>query len=1001
MTKFQFNKVILQLKDPTTYWKLFVVAIAYWLTGKLSLIDPLSPPSISLIWLPSGVAVAALLRWGGLMSIAIFIGACLLNLYSDNILLTSTIMAFGSTLGAYYIFLHLKKYRFHTPNSQTSDVFHFFLATIIGTAISAFVGNFSSWESSFTQTKTTSYLTWWAGDMVGVFLIAPFLLSLNKFQINKFLSNYKEFLIYALFFIGVHWLVFYSPYSLLNRSFIAIIITLWAAFRFGSLGASLITILSAGIAAFSAFQKIGPFYFENQLSSYIVVWLYMTSLSGVSILISTLQTERTLVVTELKDSYDRIQKVASRLPGVILQYKVNADRNSEVLYASESIFSLLEVTANEIKNDFEKLLKQIDDQDIDRYIATLRHAYKYFLPYRIEFRFHRKNGEIRWLYIDAIPERLPKKESLWHCFISDITDRKLSEEHLHIAAITFESQVGTFVTDENWKILKVNKAYTQITGYEAHETLGKYSPRLYTEKQDEHFYKKIELSLIEKHFWQGELWNKRKNGEIFPLAMTVTAIINEQGKTTHFVCTFTDISINKGYEEEILNLAFYDSLTQLPNRRLLMDRLQQIISLNQRDGGYSAIYFIDLDNFKTLNDTHGHDAGDILLIEASKRLQTCIRESDTVARLGGDEFVVVINALGDNADNAMIHADRVGEKIRSLLCQPYELGDLIHHGSGSIGVCLFQGNDVTVKDLFKRADTAMYEAKTSGRNAIRFFDPAMQAVLVVRMMLESNLRNALILNQFSLHYQIQVDADGKILGAEALLRWVHPDRGFISPLEFIPLAEQTGLIVPIGIWVMNTACAQLQEWANNPSTEHLSLAVNVSAKQFKQADFVDSIVDIVNNYHFDISRLKIELTESTILDNVEDTSDKMHQLKKIGIGFSMDDFGTGYSSLAYLQKLPLNQLKIDQSFIQDISNDENDATIVRTIISLGNNLGLHVIAEGVETLEQRQFLIDHDCRAFQGYLYSKPLTITDFNNLLNSSLENHPYINQTPTMQVL
>jgi diguanylate cyclase (GGDEF)-like protein len=427
-----------------------------------------------------------------------------------------------------------------------------------------------------------------------------------------------------------------------------------------------------------------------------------------------------------------------------------------------------------------------------------------------------------------------------------------------------------------------------------------------------------------------------------------------------------------------------------------MDRLQHQIALNQRDTNHSAILFIDLDNFKTLNDTRGHDAGDLLLIEVAQRLQTCVRESDTVARLGGDEFVVVLQDLSPISEEAVMQADRIAEKILALLNEAYQITDFVHHGSGSIGVCLFQGGDITVKDLFKRADTAMYEAKTSGRNAVRFFDPAMQAVLVVKMMLESNLRVALALEQFKLYYQIQVDAEGKVIGAEALLRWIHPDRGFIPPAEFIPVAEQTGLIIPIGNWVMDTACHQLKKWARSPKTADLTLAVNVSAKQFQQSDFVAAVTETVRLHNIDPTRLKIELTESTILDNVDATTEKMHQLKKLGIAFSMDDFGTGYSSLAYLQKLPLNQLKIDQSFVRDLSDDENDATIVRTIISLGINLGLNVIAEGVETVAQRRFLIEHNCLAFQGYLYSKPIPIEGLDSLLDGEFNDQAFFLTPP-----
>ncbi|WP_394780270.1 putative bifunctional diguanylate cyclase/phosphodiesterase [Undibacterium sp.] len=418
-----------------------------------------------------------------------------------------------------------------------------------------------------------------------------------------------------------------------------------------------------------------------------------------------------------------------------------------------------------------------------------------------------------------------------------------------------------------------------------------------------------------------------------------------------------------------------------------MDRLQHLISLSKRSENHSAILFIDLDNFKTLNDTRGHDAGDLLLVETASRLQTCVRDSDTVARLGGDEFVVVLEELSIVRDEAVQQADRIANKIRMLLSEPYHIMDFEHHGSSSIGVCLFHGGDITVKDLFKRADTAMYEAKTSGRDAVRFFDPAMQAVLVVRMMLESNLRVALAQNQFKLYYQVQVNADGQLIGAEALLRWIHPDRGFISPAEFIPLAEETGLIVPIGNWVLETACAQLKKWEAKEDTRDLTLAVNVSAKQFQQVDFVEKLRSMLLRTAINPTRLKIELTESTILDNVDSTTAKMHELRGLGIAFSMDDFGTGYSSLAYLQRLPLNQLKIDRSFVRDISDDENDATIVRAIISLGVNLGLNVIAEGVETLAQRSFLIEHDCHAFQGYLFSKPLPLEGFQELLKKSRE--------------
>jgi diguanylate cyclase (GGDEF)-like protein/PAS domain S-box-containing protein len=685
-----------------------------------------------------------------------------------------------------------------------------------------------------------------------------------------------------------------------------------------------------------------------------------------------------------------MHKIASRLPGLILQYRIHPDNSTSIPFASAAISSLLELEHDEVRSDAAQIFQRVDPFDRAQGIHKFQNAMQQMAPWQDEFRYYRRDGSVRWLYIDSLPEKEDDTGSiLWHCFITDVTERKQAESELRIAACTFESQEGIFVTDAKWRILKINQAFTRISGFETTDLQGQFPPRHVTTSQNLAFFKKIQTTLDELHFWHGELWNIRKDGSVYPMLITLTAILDEQGKLTNYIGSFTDISRNKGYEAEIRNLAFYDSLTQLPNRRLLMDRLTHLISVSQRNQSHSAILFIDLDNFKTLNDTRGHDAGDLLLVETSRRLSSCVRESDTVARLGGDEFVVVLEELSEQRDEAMRQTDKIAEKIRQILSEPYQIADFEHHGSSSIGVCMFSGSDTTVKDLFKRADTAMYEAKTAGRNAVRFFDPAMQAILVVRMMMESNLRIALSQQQFELHYQCQVNADRKLIGAEALLRWHHPDRGYISPAEFIPLAEETGLIIAIGNWVLETACAQLKRWEQNAATAHLSLAVNVSAKQFQQSDFVEQVTEMVRRHAINPAHLKIELTESTILDNVDATTEKMSQLGKSGIRFSMDDFGTGYSSLAYLQRLPLNQLKIDQSFVRDLSEDENDATIVRTIISLGVNLGLHVIAEGVETEAQHKFLLAHHCHAFQGYLFSKPLPLDDFMMLV--SQQEHRY----------
>ena len=438
----------------------------------------------------------------------------------------------------------------------------------------------------------------------------------------------------------------------------------------------------------------------------------------------------------------------------------------------------------------------------------------------------------------------------------------------------------------------------------------------------------------------------------------------------------------KQAEKQIEHLAYYDPLTQLPNRRLFLDRLQQALAGCARSGRKGALLFIDLDNFKILNETAGHDVGDQLLIEVARRIGNCARNGDTVARLGGDEFVVLLEDLSSARREAAAEANEVGERILSALAQPYTIAGRLHHSAASIGVTLFIDAVDSLDELLKQADIAMYQAKSAGRNTLRFFDPEMQGALAARAVLESALRLAILDRQFILYYQPQVDRAGEIIGAEALLRWRHPERGLVPPGEFIPLAEETGLILPIGQWVLEAACSQLKHWADDPRARDLQLAINVSARQFRQADFVDTVRRALERADAPAAKLKLELTESLIVDDIEGTIEKMRALKELGVGFSLDDFGTGYSSLSYLTRLPLDQVKIDQSFVRKLPDSASDAAVVVTIITLAKILGIAVIAEGVETEAQRQFLERHDCPTYQGFLFGRPVDIADFERLL-------------------
>jgi diguanylate cyclase (GGDEF)-like protein/PAS domain S-box-containing protein len=546
------------------------------------------------------------------------------------------------------------------------------------------------------------------------------------------------------------------------------------------------------------------------------------------------------------------------------------------------------------------------------------------------------------------------------------------EADLRISATAFETQEAMVIMNHKNVILRCNQAFLDQTGYSAEELVGKTPDFLKSNRHGPEFYDALVRTLKQIGNWQGEIWMRRKNGDFFPSLHTITAVKGIKGWVTHYVGMHTDITERKAAETEIQQLAFYDPLTQLPNRRLMMDRLHHALANSARSSLMGGIFFIDLDNFKTLNDTRGHDQGDKLLQQVAQRLKLCMREEDTVARLGGDEFVVMLEGLNESATEAANQAKTVGEKILLALNQAYELDGADYRSTPSIGVTLFMGHKDSVDELLKRADVAMYQAKSAGRNTLRFFDPGMQAAVMARAALEEEIREGLKKNQFLLHYQGQVDQFGKLVGSEALIRWQHPQRGLLLPADFIPLAEEIGLILPLGQWVLDTACKQLVAWAGQPETMHLRLAVNLSVYQVRHPDFVAQVLRIMKETGANPSRLKLEITETLLFDNVEDTIAKMTLLKSSGVGFSLDDFGTGYSSLSYLKRLPLDELKIDQSFVRDVCAGGYDTAIVNTIVTLAQSLGMVVIAEGVETQVQRDVLATQGCYQYQGYFFDRP-----------------------------
>lgn len=621
------------------------------------------------------------------------------------------------------------------------------------------------------------------------------------------------------------------------------------------------------------------------------------------------------------------------------------------------------------------LMAQHLDEVICRHIAQ---------ESQLDFRILRRDGNIRWIahHCHAITQSNGEYSGR-RASNRDITDRKQIEQALleqkNFLATVLETEPECVkVIQANGTLLQMNQAGLSMLEVNSVEEAN--AQRLINFVVPEHRAAFLNCSqrVLAGETCTLEFQVQGKRGTLRWLETRAAPLRDPEGKISHLLGVTRDITQRKATEDEIKQLAFYDTLTQLPNRRLLLDRLRLALASSSRSNRQNALLFIDLDNFKSLNDTLGHDVGDQLLQQVAQRLASCVREGDTVARMGGDEFVIMLNNLSENIEEAATQTKAVAEKILAKVNQPYMLAGRECRSSPSIGATLFIDHQDSIEELLKRADLAMYQAKAAGRNTLRFFDPEMQTAVTERTELEADLRTSLAMNQFLLYYQSHVDEKGRVTGAEALLRWQHPRRGLLNPADFIPLAEETGLILPLGQWVLETACIQLAAWAAQPENAHLTLTVNVSARQFLNPDFVPQVLAALDHAGADGHKLRLDLNENMLMRNEKDALTKMAALKAKGVRFSLDNFGINYFSLTCLNRLPLDQLKIDQSIVRDILTDAGDATIARTILAMAQSMGLEVIAEGVETGEQREFLAKMSCQAFQGYLFSRPTSKEEF-----------------------
>lgn len=723
-------------------------------------------------------------------------------------------------------------------------------------------------------------------------------------------------------------------------------------------------------------EKIFSIFVEYTLWPLVIVQLSSTLLLGL-ILRNIHQQNNNRDALHESEAY--LRAITEAIPDIALV--IDEKGNYTVIKSSEKHIlptSSTRPTSKRLQNRFPQGQVELLMQFIQMTLASKE-------PQTIEYSMHTKMGkrtfEGRARRLDMLNGDLPAVIFM----ARDITERVALEQEIRIAAIAFECQQGMLITDAQTRIIKVNGAFSKLSGYSEDEVLGLPTRILASGKQGPEFYKGMWKDLTETGGWAGEIWNRHKDGKISPEWLTISAVHDEHGYVNNYVASFIDISERKNNEQKIQSLAFFDPLTGLPNRRLLYDRLQQALIACCRKNTYAALIFLDLDDFKNVNDLHGHKAGDELLCHVTTRLTNNVRELDTVARLGGDEFVILLEDLKACKEEAAMQIEYIVSKLLNAIHEPYIINN--HHltTSGSMGVALFNDDQHSPDELMQHADISMYSAKTSGKNSMCFYDPQMQAAVIISVKMEQDIRRGLIESEFKLFLQPQVNSHGELEGVEALTRWQHPQLGTLGPDIFIEIAERSDLIELIDMEGLRNGCLILSQWAENPRTANLSISLNISTRTLHKNDFIQQTKEIINKTKANPSLLKLEITESFLLQDTKKAAIRMQALRELGISFSIDDFGIGYSSMSYLQQLPLDQLKIDQSFVHDLPENTSSLAIVRAILAMAQSLEIEVIAEGIENIAQHDSLIGCGCKHFQGYLFGKPVIAECFEKLILDS----------------
>jgi len=953
----------------------FLLALAYFSTAQIGLQFALVSHAVTLFWPPSGIAMAAILLGGNRYLPAIFAGAFLANL-TGGIPLPAVIgMTVGATLEAWLGAALLQRFtRFNLRLSEVRDIYRLGLyGGAVSTLSSALIGTLSLYAAGVIQMPQflTTALFWWMGDALGVVLFVPAVMAYvfhkpmpwTRAQIAELFALLAAIVLLTTLVFG---LLAGSSDSGHLGLFMLFPLIVWAALSFNQRCVSGLLIVMFLIAVVYTLNGMGPFA-DNGLRGVIDLWLYTTFLSVLGISVSALNYQRTQTLKQLQDNKDALSR--AQAIGRVGSWQLDMRRNH--LEWSDETYSIFGMQQSGGLN-YEIFLAHVHPDDRELLDRKWKEALK-GSDYDFEHRILAE-GKVRWVHEQASFDFDPKTGKAIFAIgtVQDITAKKEEEAALRLAARVFESSgEAILITDAEAKVVAVNHAFVEMSGYGSDEILGRNPSLLASGRHDKEFYRQMWNDIANYGYWQGDIWDKHKSGRVYPKWMSITAVRDGGGEVTNYVSIARDITEQAEAEKNIHFLAYYDVLTGLPNRTLLRDRLSQLMAVAHRDKQQFALLFMDLDRFKYINDSMGHSVGDRLLQSVALRIQANVREDDTVARIGGDEFIVLLRETG--ASGAAV----VATKLLEALAEPYDLDGQTISTLGSIGICIYPDHAQDADTLIKNADMAMYHAKEEGRNNYQFFHPEMNFRVDQLFSMEKDLRLALEGKQFVLHYQPQVDLmTGKLCGVEALIRWHHPEKGYISPAEFIPVAEETGQIIPIGEWVLRTACAQMVQW-QKAGLDAQVIAVNLSIRQLRQPTLGDLVKKVLAECGLAPSCLELEITEGIMMGDNQAGMGFLSEMHELGVKLSIDDFGTGFSSLNYLKKMPVHKLKIDQSFVRDIETDESDAAIIRSIIALGHRLNLRVIAEGVETQEQLDFLRIRGCDEIQGYFYSRPLSPED------------------------